>query len=97
LAFENWTANTPGGDVRWVSVRPYIIGASLATYSVWFDLFSYEETVDVTPSGPFLAPDPSNPYLIRYLIQKRWLDSTFSENAPDLSKILGDVPEGADA
>lgn len=97
MAFESWTAKTPDGEVKWISVEPYIVGASSATYSVWSDLFGYDEIVDVTPSGPFLAPEPSNAYLIRYLIQKRWADSTFSDDAPDLSDILGDVPEDADA
>lgn len=96
MAFETWSADTPGGKVQWVSVAPYIVGASSATYSLISDLFSYEGLIDVSPSGPFLEPDESNPYLIRYLIQKRWLDSTFSDGAPDLSDILGEIPGDAD-
>ena len=79
MAFEIWTANTPAGQVEWMPITPYVIGNSLATYLLWSDLLSYDEDVPVTPSGPFLATDPSNPYLIRYLIEKRWLKANFSD------------------
>lgn len=97
MAFKKWVAQTPDGQVEWISLEPYIVGASSATYTVWADLLSYDETVDLSPVGPFLPKDPSNPYVVRYLVQRRWLDSTFSEEAPDLSDVLGDVPEDADA
>ena len=92
---DSWTASGPDWELEWTKDEPHLLGTPEIVIEVQRYVFASEELA-VTPMGPWIRADLSDPMAVVVAVSSLYADVVF-DNAPDPVTLWIDVvPEGGD-
>ncbi len=92
---DTWTASGSDWEIEWTRYEPHLRGTPEIVIEVQRYVFASEELA-VTPTGPWIKADLSDPMAVVVAISSLYSDVAFV-NAPNpVTLWIDDVPEGDD-
>lgn len=87
---EPWQAFGDGWAIRWDPAPPYLDGSPLVVAAILDRLALTPDLLAVTPTGPFVVPDESNPLAVLGALGMLGLEH-FTAGAPELEPLPRDA------